>query len=161
MKNTKLFLGLTALLPAIIALVLTGCPADADPVTLNSISVTGPAKTAYTVGDTFSAAGLVVSAAYSDGTSAVVTSGYTLAWNGAELANGSAAITTTTGSKIITVMYQDKTTAFKINVSAPPATVTSVTISPDTVTVAKGGTQAFSATVSGTNSPAQTVTWCP
>ena len=41
--------------------------------------------------------------------------------------------------------------------SAP--TVTSVTISPKTPTVVRGGTQQFSAAVNGTNNPAQTVTW--
>jgi hypothetical protein len=38
-------------------------------------------------------------------------------------------------------------------------TVTNVTVTPETSTVAKGGTQTFTATVTGTNSPAQTVTW--
>jgi len=39
------------------------------------------------------------------------------------------------------------------------STVTSVTISPATVYVAKGSTKTFSATVKGTNKPKQTVTW--
>jgi hypothetical protein len=39
------------------------------------------------------------------------------------------------------------------------ATVTGVTVSPATATVAKGGTQTFTAAVAGENSPAQTVTW--
>jgi len=38
-------------------------------------------------------------------------------------------------------------------------TVTSVTISPSSATVTKGENKTFSATVTGTNSPAQTVTW--
>jgi len=38
-------------------------------------------------------------------------------------------------------------------------TVTSVTVSPATPNVVKGTTQTFTATVTGTNSPAQTVTW--
>jgi hypothetical protein len=38
-------------------------------------------------------------------------------------------------------------------------TVTGVTISPSTPSAAKGGTEQFTATVAGTNSPAQTVTW--
>jgi hypothetical protein len=38
-------------------------------------------------------------------------------------------------------------------------TVSSVTVSPSTASVAGGATQQFSATVTGTNSPAQTVTW--
>jgi formylglycine-generating enzyme required for sulfatase activity len=40
-----------------------------------------------------------------------------------------------------------------------PITVSGVTVSPATVHVVKGGTQSFSATVTGTGSPAQTVTW--
>jgi hypothetical protein len=42
---------------------------------------------------------------------------------------------------------------------SPAPTVASVTVSPATAEVAKGGTQQFSAAVTGTNSPAQTVTW--
>jgi hypothetical protein len=38
-------------------------------------------------------------------------------------------------------------------------TVTGVIVSPETPSVAKRGTQAFTATVSGSNNPAQTVTW--
>ena len=38
-------------------------------------------------------------------------------------------------------------------------TVGSVTVSPETATVAKGTTQTFTATVTGTNHPAQTVRW--
>jgi endo-1,4-beta-xylanase len=38
-------------------------------------------------------------------------------------------------------------------------TVTGVTVSPSTVDVAKGETQRFTATVTGTNNPAKTVTW--
>jgi hypothetical protein len=40
-----------------------------------------------------------------------------------------------------------------------PGTIYTVTVSPATVSLAKGATQAFTATVQGTNSPAQTVTW--
>jgi hypothetical protein len=39
------------------------------------------------------------------------------------------------------------------------STVTGVTVSPATATVARGGTQTFTATVEGTNSPDRTVTW--
>jgi len=38
-------------------------------------------------------------------------------------------------------------------------TVSSVTVSPASVSIGQGGTQQFTAVVSGTNSPAQTVTW--
>jgi len=40
-----------------------------------------------------------------------------------------------------------------------PATVTAVTVSPSTTSVDKGATRQFSAAVTGTNGPAQTVTW--
>jgi hypothetical protein len=46
-----------------------------------------------------------------------------------------------------------------VTVTAPPSTVTSVTVSPDTVSVTKGNTRQFTAQVTGTNNPAQTVTW--
>lgn len=45
------------------------------------------------------------------------------------------------------------------NVAAPVSTVTGVTISPTAATVAGGATQQFTASVQGTNSPAQGVTW--
>ncbi len=40
-----------------------------------------------------------------------------------------------------------------------PVTVTSISVSPESVAVQKGNTQTFTATVNGTNSPSQTVTW--
>jgi hypothetical protein len=43
--------------------------------------------------------------------------------------------------------------------SGTSVTVTSVTVSPSTATVAKSGGQIFTATVTGTGDPAQTVTW--
>jgi len=46
-----------------------------------------------------------------------------------------------------------------VSVTAPVATVTSVTVSPDTITVGIGGTQHFIATVNGANSPSQVVEW--
>jgi hypothetical protein len=46
-----------------------------------------------------------------------------------------------------------------VTVTTPMPTVASVVVSPSTASVEKGKTQSFSATVTGTNSPAQTVTW--
>jgi len=43
--------------------------------------------------------------------------------------------------------------------SGMTVTVTGVTVSPSTATVARNGTQQFTATVAGTNNPAQTVYW--
>lgn len=52
----------------------------------------------------------------------------------------------------------DKTIVVKVAGTTTP-TVTSVSVSPNPATVQKGGTQQFTATVSGTNNPAQTVRW--
>ncbi len=49
--------------------------------------------------------------------------------------------------------------AYSYTAPTPTATVDSVTVSPSTASVEKGGSQTFSATVTGSNSPAQTVTW--
>ena len=45
------------------------------------------------------------------------------------------------------------------NAAPVTPTVDSVTVAPDTATVTKGAKQSFTATVTGTNSPAQDVTW--
>ena len=45
------------------------------------------------------------------------------------------------------------------NTAPVTPTVDSVTVAPDTATVTKGTTQSFTATVTGTNNPAQDVTW--
>lgn len=51
------------------------------------------------------------------------------------------------------------TSPFSATIGTVTATVTMVTVSPLTPSVAGGSTQQFSASVIGTNSPAQTVTW--
>jgi len=43
--------------------------------------------------------------------------------------------------------------------AAPASTVTAVTVSPSAPSLTLGGTQQFTATVAGTNSPSQSVTW--
>jgi hypothetical protein len=52
-----------------------------------------------------------------------------------------------------------KTGTATVTVSNAIATVNTVTISPHTVWMVKGGTQTFTAVVTGTNNPAQAVTW--
>jgi hypothetical protein len=124
MKKHIMLLGALALA---LALIFAGCKDPNDPVTLTSIGVTTqPTKTAYVAGESFSSAGLVVSAGYSDGTSAVVTA-YALTWNGSALAEGNTAIIAEASGtpKTITVTYQGKTADFTITVTtlvnaAPP-----------------------------------------
>jgi uncharacterized protein YjdB len=57
------------------------------------------------------------------------------------------------------VNTDDGTVIVKVGPATPTTTVTSVTVSPNSTSVEKGQTQNFSATVSGTNSPSQSVTW--
>lgn len=75
-------------------------------VYLTSITVTKPpTKNTYKVNETFDSSGLVVTANYSDGTSAPV-SGYTL----------STPIMSVTGTKTITVTYEGKNAVFNVTV---------------------------------------------
>jgi len=71
--------------------------------------------------------------------------------------------TSTSGGRTISVRDRNNTavvgTSGTYAVNAAGATVTSVVVSPATATVSGGQTQQFSATVNGTNSPSQAVTW--
>jgi uncharacterized repeat protein (TIGR02543 family) len=93
--------------------------APGSPV-LMDITLTGPDKTIYTMGEAFSSAGLVVTAHYS--TTAVVTN-YTLSWDGASLTDGDTAITAAAGEKTVTVTYEGKSATFTIMVNAPSSPV--------------------------------------
>jgi hypothetical protein len=79
------------------------------------------------VNDTFSSAGLIVNAAYSNGSAATVTD-YTLSWNNAALAENSAAITASTGNKTITIAYRGQTATFAITVNPVDFTLTAITV---------------------------------
>ncbi|MFR3202435.1 MAG: bacterial Ig-like domain-containing protein, partial [[Clostridium] leptum] len=90
-------------------------------VTLESITVTGPNKTEYEIGDELDLTGLVVTAHYSDGNEKVLSAGdYEV----------SGFDSSTAGEKTITVTYQDKTTTFTVNVkeAAPVVTLESITV---------------------------------
>ncbi len=83
---------------------------DKPAPTLSAISVqTMPSKTTYTAGDKFDASGLIVKATMSDGTSKILTSGFTV----------SSPNMSTVGTKTVTVSYGGKTTSFSITVKAP------------------------------------------
>ena len=80
---------------------------EKDPVTVTSISVAQqPTKTEYLQNEAFSAAGLTLRVAYSDGTSQTITSGFTV----------STPDMATPGEKTVTVTYAGKTTSFIIHV---------------------------------------------
>lgn len=109
---------------------------DTPSKTLSSITVTPPTKTAYTVGEAFDATGMVVTATYSDATTADVTSSVTTDF---------ATQVASAGNKTVTVTYtEDGTTvtgSFAITVSS--GSVLTVTFTPGTdtgeTTVTKDG----------------------
>ena len=63
------------------------------------------------------------------------------------------------GTATITVTTVDGGFAASCVVTVPQPTVTSVTVSPSTAAVNRGGTQTFTATVTGANNPPLTVNW--
>ena len=86
--------------------------------TLSSISLSGSYKTTFTMGDTFSSEGLVVTASYSDGTSQTVT-GYSV----------SKPNMSTSGTKTVTISYAEDnvsvTATYEIVVNEKPAPASS------------------------------------
>ena len=88
------------------------------PVTLAGIAVaTQPTKTVYQLGEELNTAGLTLTLRYSDGTSKIVSDGYTV--SGFDSA--------TAGTKIVTVTYQGKTTILNVTVKAP-VTLTGIAV---------------------------------
>jgi uncharacterized protein YjdB len=162
MKNMKSLRGLLALLPAIIALVLTGCPditKGAPDPTVTSVEVS-PATISVVKGRTATFRATVT------GTN---NPAETVTW----FVHGSSAGTGISEGGVLTVAADesdaplivmatsavDTTKSGMATVTVEIVTVQSVTVSPAIASVTKGSTQQFSATVSGTNNPAQTVTW--
>ena len=97
-------------------------------MTLESITVTGPNKTEYEIGDELDLTGLVVTAHYSDGNEKVLSAGdYEV----------SGFDSSTAGEKTITVTYQGKTETFTVTVKEaekPVVTLESITVSGPTKT---------------------------
>jgi hypothetical protein len=123
------------------ALILAACPAESGSVTVIDISITGSANTIYAVGEAFNSAGLVVTVSYSDGSLATLTTGWTLSWNGAPLAEGSTAITETPGPKTIDVTYRGITVSFSITVSSSLYTVNGTITTSDGASAAGASVQ--------------------
>ena len=87
---------------------------DSGPAVLSSISLnTDNVKKNFVKGDSFTYAGLVVTAHYSDSTSQTVASGYTV----------STPNMSTTGNKTVTVTYSGKSAQYSITVSAAPSSI--------------------------------------
>jgi len=92
--------------------------------TLESIAVTTPpTKTQYTVGESLNTAGMVVTATYSDGSTAVIpagTGGYTT----------SGFSSSAVGPNTVTVSYGGKTDTFTVTINAPTLQSIAVTTQP-------------------------------
>ena len=84
-------------------------------ITLNTSNV----KKNFTINDVFTYSGLVVTANYSDTSSEIVSSGYSV----------STPDLTTTGNKTVTVTYSGKSAEYQITVAASPVTSISATVS--------------------------------
>ena len=95
---------------------------DSVPIVLSSIEVTTPpAKTVYTEGESFDKAGMVVTARYSDSSTAEVT-GYTYSPTGM----------LSTSDSTVTISYEEggvtKTASTPITVNAVPVTLSSIVV---------------------------------
>ena len=124
----------------------------AAPKKLESISIsTPPAKTVYTEGEKFDASGMVVKAKWSDGTESDVTKNITCPSEA--LAKGTVSVTVQYAADGVTK------TAVQKNTVKEKITVTEVNINPASVELKAGSSRTFGVAVSGTGSPAQTVTW--
>ncbi len=99
------------------------------PVLTGIAVTTRPSKLTYTVGDTFNAAGMVVTATYNNNSSAAVTD-YTV----------SGFDSTTAGTKVITVTYQGMQATFTVTVEAAVLTGIAVTTRPLKLTYFVGDT---------------------
>ena len=85
-----------------------------EQVTLVSIAVTAPTKVSYTTADTaLDLTGMVVTATYSNQSTQIITSGYTV----------STVDFSTAGEKTVTVTYEGKTDSFRITVANQKFTV--------------------------------------
>lgn len=113
-----------------------------DAVELSSISMaTQPSKKVYYIGDSLDTSALQLKITYSDGSTEMVSSGYTT----------SGFSSTTAGTKTVTVTYEGLTTTFNVTVNAP-----SISLSQTSKTMMVGDT----ATLTATTTPSgQSVTW--
>ena len=105
-----------------VSLVFVACegPTTEKIVTVDGverISITKPNKTGYSQDGSFSSAGLVVVAHYTDGSAVTVNEGYTLYWQNIAITDGNTAITGQVGDKTITVDWRGKTATFTVTVS--------------------------------------------
>ena len=157
-SRTRLLLVLPIILPIVL---LTACggggttpspsastsTAGASAVTLNSVSLSPGTPPALAVGKTQQ---LTVTGSFSDGSTAAVSSGQTFTSSNPAVAtvNATGLVTTVgVGTTTVTVTDSGKTASVTFTVSAAPATLTSITVSPVTTTALNvGSTRQLTAT---------------
>ena len=122
------------------------------PVELTSISIkTKPSKTSYFTGDSLNSSGLVLTAAYSNGTSKEITSGFTC----------SPTALNTAGNQSITISFGGKTANFTVSVQAVTLSSLSIKSNPTRTSYYVGeslDTAGLALTAKYTNGNSQTVT---
>ncbi len=100
--------------------IVVSVPAVNAPEVLETLSVTPPTKTSYTVGEELDLTGMEVTAGYADGSTKEITEGYTV--TGYDKA--------VQGEQTVTISYTEngveKIATFKVNVNALIPPVTSV-----------------------------------
>ncbi len=113
-----------------------------DAVELSSILIVSqPSKKVYYIGDSLDTSALQLKITYSDGSTEMVSSGYTT----------SGFSSTTAGTKTVTVTYEGLTTTFNVTVNTP-----SISLSQTSKTMTVGDT----ATLTATTTPSgQSVSW--
>ena len=122
---------------------------------LSSISVTTPPlKTAYMVGDRLDLSGLAVTAAYSDGSTVDVTSAVTTS-------PAAGTVLSTVGAQTINVSYMQadvtETTSFQVQVA--PIPMSTILVSPGSLSLPVGQSGSLSATVAPVDATDSSVTW--
>jgi fibronectin type 3 domain-containing protein len=110
--------------------------AYAEPKTLSSITITThPTKITYTVGENLNMAGLVITAAYSNGTTSNISD--TSKFSATGFNSGTAAVNQT-----VTVSYTEdgvtKTTSFKVTINPPTLSSITITTQPTKTTYIVG-----------------------
>ena len=127
-----------------VVLSLTACPTPGgggkEDKTITGIDITTqPDKTQYVVNEELDITGMVVTATYSDGSSAAVTGYTTSGYNKAK-----------TGNQTITVSYNGQTVVFEVNVSDPSKpTVATPTVNPAAGVVISGTSVTLTTTTAG------------
>ncbi len=124
-------------------------------VTVNKVEITGveiksnPTKTTYYTGESFSTEGLELLVSYNNGTTEIVTFGFsTTGFN-----------SSTVGTKTIKVSYKGFSDTFTVTIIEKIVPVTGVTINKTSLSLYKYFTETLTATITPNNATDKSVTW--